>query len=168
MIVINKLVGLILLISIAFSANAQDAYKANNEGWLVDMNEALKISEETGKPIMANFTGSDWCGYCIKLEKAVFSKPDFKAWAEENVVLLELDFPRRKSLPQDIKVQNNELRSAFNVTGYPTVWMFDMKMDEKGQFNVTPLGKTGYTKTSKEFLADVSQMLERRRVPDAN
>ena len=74
---------------------SEDNYKAHADGWMVDMEKAYKVSKETGKPIMANFTGSDWCGWCKKLKYEVFDKPEFKAWADKNVVLVELDFPRR-------------------------------------------------------------------------
>lgn len=140
---------------------AQD-YKAENEGWLVKIDEAYAQSKKTGKPILANFTGSDWCGWCKRLTASVFVKPDFKKWAEENVVLLELDFPRRKKVPADIKQQNASLQQAFNVRGYPAVWLFDMDKDAAGQFSVSALGKTGYTKTVEEFTGGLEKMLLKR------
>jgi len=80
------------------------------EGWIENFPEAFELSVKEGKPILANFTGSDWCGWCIKLDKAVFQTEDFKKWAEENVILLELDFPRRKKLDPEIETNNNYLR----------------------------------------------------------
>src|SRR5690606_2500467 len=71
---------------------AVEEYKPENPGWLVNIDEAYEISQKTGKPILANFTGSDWCGWCKKLTATVFSKPEFNEWAEKNVILLELDF----------------------------------------------------------------------------
>ena len=71
--------------------------------WYIDFEKAAQVSLQTGKPILADFTGSDWCGWCIKL-KEVFNTPKFKDWAEKNVVLLELDYPRRKQ--QDEKLKN--------------------------------------------------------------
>ncbi|PIQ15370.1 MAG: thioredoxin, partial [Flavobacteriales bacterium CG18_big_fil_WC_8_21_14_2_50_32_9] len=82
------------------------------DGWEVDVNKAYEISKKTGKPILANFTGSDWCGWCIKLKNEVFIKDEFKTWAKDNVVLLELDFPRRFQLPEEIKQQNYGLQQA--------------------------------------------------------
>lgn len=124
---------------------AKTILKPHNEGWLVKVDEAYEESKKTGKPILANFTGSDWCGWCIKLTREVFSKPEFKEWAKENVVLLELDFPRRKQLPPEIKKQNFELQQAFKVTGYPTIWIFNLeKNSENQQFSINALGKTGY------------------------
>ena len=85
-------------------ANGKE-YKAHAEGWMIDINKAYEVSKKTGKPIMANFTGSDWCGWCKKLKAEVFDTPEFKAWAAKNVVLVELDFPRRFQLPENIKQQ---------------------------------------------------------------
>ena len=119
-------------------------YSASIPGWLTSVDEANAISVKTGKPIMANFTGSDWCGWCKKLRREVFDTPEFKKWAEENVVLLELDYPRSFQTPENIKQQNQQLQQIFGVRGYPTIWFFTLENDDKGQSNVNPLGKTGY------------------------
>lgn len=143
--------------------NAQsENYEAENEGWLVLLEEAYAESKKTGKPIMANFTGSDWCGWCIRLTKAVFSKNEFKTWADDNVVLLELDFPRRSKLPENIEVQNRSLQQAFQVRGFPSVWVFDLDRDAEGKYNVSAHGKTGYAPTVGEFTGAVEQMLAQR------
>lgn len=125
-------------------AQEQPAYKASMEGWEVDVNKAYEISQKTGKPILANFTGSDWCGWCIKLKNEVFTKDEFKVWAKKNVVLLELDFPRRFQLPEEIKQQNYGLQQAFGVVGYPTIWVFNLSKSETGQYNIDAMGKSGY------------------------
>jgi len=96
-------------------------YKAKNEGWLVNLDEAYAEAQKTGKPIMANFTGSDWCGWCKRLDKSVFLQDGFSEWAEKNVVLLELDFPRRFKLPKEVADQNNGLQRAFKVRGFPAI-----------------------------------------------
>ncbi|MCB0629790.1 MAG: thioredoxin family protein [Saprospiraceae bacterium] len=143
-------------------ATAQEAYKATHEGWLVSIEEAYAQSKKTGKPIMANFTGSDWCGWCKKLSAAVFDKPAFKTWANKNVVLLELDFPRRKQLPNEIRAQNQSLQQVFQVRGYPTVWVFNLDKDEEsGKMMIEALGQTGYQPTLEEFTSGVDQMLKR-------
>lgn len=158
----KNLFCLLLFVSIsAFALNAQE-YKAENEGWLVNMEEAYAQSKKTGKPILANFTGSDWCGWCKRLTKSVFSKKDFKTWASDNVILLELDFPRRKTLPENIRKQNAGLQQAFQIRGYPTVWLFDLDKDDAGQFSISALGKTGYTKTVSEFTNGMDKMMANR------
>ena len=162
-----------LLMGLGMTINAQQArpqvkqisledYKAKNEGWLVNIDEAYELSKKTGKPILANFTGSDWCGWCIKLDKSVFHRDEFKTWAKENVVLLELDFPRRKKLPQEIRQQNANLQKAFKISGYPTIWVFDLAKDDQGQFQIEALGKTGYAKTAKAFTSACDQMIAKR------
>jgi thioredoxin-related protein len=158
----KKLNILFVLLLAATFTFAQDAYKAHQEGWLVDLEEAYKKSQETGKPIMANFTGSDWCGWCKRLSAAVFVKPEFKKWADENVVLLELDFPRRKQLPQNIREQNQSLQQSFKVRGYPTIWVFNLDKDAAGKYSIEALGKTGYRPSVQEFTSGVDQMLNRK------
>ena len=137
-------------------------YVAENAGWLVNLDEAFAKSKASGKPIMANFTGSDWCGWCKRLTANVFTQESFKKWATENVVLLELDFPRMKAIPEAVKTQNAGLQSAFQVQGFPTVWVFNMQKDPTtNQYTIEAIGKTGYTATPEEFIAGVDQMLKK-------
>jgi protein disulfide-isomerase len=131
-------------------------YASAKEGWLVDLDEAYEISQKEGKPILANFTGSDWCGWCKKLDADVFNKPEFKKWAEDNVVLLELDFPKRFQIPQKNQSQNMSMRNALGITGFPTIWLVNLTKDPtNGQYQVNGLGRTGYTPTVEQFVATV-------------
>ena len=114
--------------------------------WHEDMNKAIKISEKTGKPLMLFFTGSDWCGWCIRLQKEVFFKPEFTKWAAENVVLVELDFPRKKAQSKELRAQNAQLQQQFQVRGYPTIWFVKADKNSSGQVNLSQLGRTGYVK----------------------
>ena len=118
--------------------------------WLTSFDEAAKLSQKTKKPILANFTGSDWCGYCKKLDKEVFSKEEFAKWAKKNVILLELDFPRKTKLSAELKKQNYALQKAFSVRGYPTIWMFEVGKGDNPKKDIKPLGKTGYIKGGAE------------------
>ena len=112
---------IVLLAAATISVAQSDDYTAHNPGWLVDIDEAYAKSKEEGKPIMANFTGSDWCGWCKRLTASVFSKQEFKDWAEDNVILLELDFPRRTKLPKKYQEQNYSLQQAFKVRNHSTL-----------------------------------------------
>jgi protein disulfide-isomerase len=158
-----RIFAFITLLFLTISVNAQTAastYKPENEGWMVNLEEAYTKSKQTGKPILANFTGSDWCGWCKRLTASVFSQADFKKWAEKNVILLELDYPRGKEIPQAIREQNQGLQQAFQITGYPTVWVFNLDKDPKTkQFAIKALGKTGYTDTVEKFTTSVEQMI---------
>ena len=118
-------------------------YSQENDGWLLNFDKAAEQSMKTGKPILANFTGSDWCGWCIRLKKEVFVTSAFKKWAKENVILLELDYPRRTQQTEEIKKQNKELQQFFGVRGYPTLHMFNVAVLD-GKTQITSLGKMGY------------------------
>lgn len=111
--------------------------KASGAGqWLTDFEEAKKLSRATKRPILADFTGTDWCSWCIKLHDEVWDTPEFRKWAAKNVILLELDFPRQKEQSPELKEQNQKLAKEYSVSGYPTV----LFLDSKGKV----LGRSGY------------------------
>ena len=113
--------------------------------WHTDVSKAIKISMYNEKPLFFFFTGSDWCGWCIKLQKEVFFKPEFEKWAQDNLTLVELDFPKRKKLDASLQKQNDELRNMFAVRGYPTGWIVIPEVLDK-KINFKKLGKLGYVK----------------------
>jgi protein disulfide-isomerase len=95
------------------------------EGWKTDYSAALAQAAKENKMVLLDFTGSDWCGWCIKLQKDTFSKPEFKKFAEQSLVLVELDFPRGKTQSDELKRQNEELAEKFGVQGFPTLVLLD-------------------------------------------
>ena len=123
----------------SFSTYAQENLK-----WHTNLNEAIEISNKEGKPLFLFFTGSDWCGWCIRLQTEVFKTPEFIAWAKEKVVLVELDFPRKTPQSDEIKKQNSELQQFFAVRGYPTVWFAKPGLSTDGKISFEQLGSTGY------------------------
>lgn len=112
--------------------------------WHTNMDEAVKLSEKSKKPLLLFFTGSDWCGWCIRLQKEVLKTPEFAEWAKKNVILVELDFPRRTEMALELKKQNAEVAKAFGITGYPTVWITNATKNAEGKLSFQALGKTGY------------------------
>ena len=126
-----------MLIAGSFAAQAQDIY------WETNLNVAADKAIKENKPMLLFFTGSDWCGWCIKLQKEVFKTTDFADWAQKNVVLVELDFPRRTAQQPDIQQQNAQLQQIFEVRGYPTVWLVTPTKTD-GKMNLGKLGSTGY------------------------
>ncbi len=146
------------------ASTSNSGYKSENEGWLVDIDEAYALSKKTNKPILANFTGSDWCIWCKRLTASVFVHDEFKTWAKKNVILLELDFPRGKSIPTKNQQQNASMQQALQVQGFPTVHLMDLAKDKNtGQFNITPLGAAGYMPSATEFIAKVNEYLTKRK-----
>src|ERR1043165_7572903 len=144
----TRLSRIAVLLSVLFSLGAcrLEAQEVKDGlTWYTDINQVYDLSAKTHKPIFAFFTGSDWCGWCHRLEANVYSKAGFKEWAKKNVILLELDFPRHKKLPDELAQQNAGLQQFFNVQGYPTVWMFFMSKDNATKkMNISPLGSLGY------------------------
>ncbi len=124
-----------LLLSI--NANAQDLV------WETDIYKAIQKSEVEKKPIMLFFTGSDWCGWCIRLQNEVFKTPEFTAWAKQNVVLVDLDFPRRTPQAENLKAQNNSLQQTFAVQGFPSIRIVNASMKD-AKINFELLGGLGY------------------------
>ena len=119
------------------------AVEAQELVWNNNLKNSIEVFKKTKKPLLLFFTGSDWCGWCIRLQTEVFKTPEFVKWANENVILVELDFPRRTVLAQEITEQNNQLQQFFAVQGYPTVW-FVNATETDGKINIDKLGSTGY------------------------
>ena len=148
-------VGLFTLLLAGLSATAQK--KTEELVWQTDILKAQELSLKSKKPIFAFFTGSDWCGWCHRLQANVFAKPEFKKWANKNVILLELDFPRRKEQSDELRKQNADLQQAFQVRGYPTIWIFNLAKDEKeNKFNIAALGSLGYPSGSEPGKEEVA------------
>lgn len=169
--IIKFILALFLLFSKTdFSAQKEAAKKEAVLEWHTDIMKANEISKTSNKPLFAFFTGSDWCIWCKKLQANVFSKPDFIQWANKNVILVELDFPRGKTLAPELQQQNYSLAQTFRVQGYPTVWMFNMVKDSSGtKFNLDPLGQLGYPqaepgKESEKFINDANELLSKKGV----
>ena len=90
-------------------------------GWLTSYEQAEQKAKADNKLLLLDFTGSDWCGWCIKIDKEIFSKPAFKEYASKNLVLLEIDFPMRRQVPAPLKAQNNKLAAKYEIQGFPTI-----------------------------------------------
>ena len=118
------------------SAPANEDKSYPPAGWVESFTEAYRIAQAEDKAILLNFTGSDWCPWCFKLRDEVFETAQFKAYAEENLVLLFLDFPSKLPLPEEQMRHNASLQALLGVEGYPTVWLLGP--------NLEPYMRTGY------------------------
>lgn len=98
---------------------------AGKTGWDDDYAKSLAKAKAEGKPALLDFTGSDWCGWCMKLDDEVFTKSDFKSFAKKSLVLVELDYPQGKRLSKKVQEQNAALKDKFGVRGYPTLILVD-------------------------------------------
>ncbi|MBK6339438.1 MAG: thioredoxin family protein [Bacteroidetes bacterium] len=133
----KKIFTLLLVAFLAITSKAEELV------WHTDLMKATELAQKENKSIMLFFTGSDWCGWCKRLQKEVFFMDEFKTWANKNVILVELDFPRTKTLEASITAQNQQLQQMFEVRGYPTCWFVNSTVKE-GKINLEKLGSTGY------------------------
>lgn len=142
--------------SVADDVEEEEKADAQSEAveveWLTDYEAAKALAAESGKPILMDFTGSDWCGWCIRLKKEVFSQPAFLQYASENLVLLMLDFPSQKPQSDDLKAQNQALAEQFDIKGYPTIILADAEGNEIARTGYQRGGAEKYVEHLKELL----------------
>ena len=89
--------------------------------WLTDVPKAQAQAKADNKLVLMDFTGSDWCGWCMKLDKETFSQSDFADYAKKNLVLVQLDYPNKKPQSDELKTANAALAKKYNIDGYPTL-----------------------------------------------
>ena len=114
--------------ALALALTATIAHAA--AGWTDNYEKALTQAKTEKKLVLLDFTGSDWCGWCIKIDKEVFSKQDFKTFAKDNLVPVTLDFPHGKKLPKHTADQNGKLQKQFGVQGFPTLVLLNAEGKE--------------------------------------
>jgi protein disulfide-isomerase len=119
--------------------------------WLTDLPKAQEQAKTENKLVMLDFTGSDWCGWCIKLNKEVFSKPEFAEFAAKNLVLVEVDFPRAKPQSADLKKANQALQEKYKIEGYPTIIVLNSAGKKVGELGYEPGGP-------KAFIAKLEEL----------
>lgn len=119
-----------LLVAILFAAPLVG--RAETE-WLTDFKKAQDQARSSHKPLLIEFTGSDWCPPCIMLRRDVFSSKQFQDYADKNFVLLELDFPKHKEQPRGLVMQNQELAARFGIEVFPSVIITDAEGKKLGE-----------------------------------
>ena len=112
--------------------------------WLTDPKVAQAEAKQANKLVMLDFTGSDWCGWCIRLKKEVFSKPEFQEYANKNLVLVEIDFPKGKTQARELAQQNMQLASRYSVQGFPTLIVLDANGKKVGELGYVEGGPTAF------------------------
>jgi thioredoxin-related protein len=120
--------------------------------WLTNFETAQARARSEKKMLLIEFTGSDWCPPCIMLERQVFSQPEFKTYAAQHLILLEIDFPRMKELSDAQKAANDKLAERYGIYAFPTIAVLDS--------NGKTLGQLGYMRGDgpKEFIAALEKL----------
>lgn len=119
--------------------------------WTTDLPKAQAKAKAENKLVMLDFTGSDWCGWCIKLNKEVFSTPEFVAYAQKNLVPVEVDFPNKKKQSAELKKANNALQKKYGIEGYPTIIVLNGDGKKVGELGYMPGGP-------KPFIAELEKL----------
>jgi protein disulfide-isomerase len=124
----------------------------DNLNWEENLETALQKAKAENKAVLVNFTGSDWCQWCIKLSDEVFSKSEFEDYAEDNLILVRLDFPRNIEQSAETKAYNNQLAQRYGVQGFPTILLFNSQGQMVLQTGYLPGGPVTYVEHLKNKL----------------
>lgn len=127
---------------------------SSNDGlsWEENLETALQKAKTENKAVLVNFTGSDWCQWCVKLSDEVFSKPEFKEYADDNLILVRLDFPKNIEQSAETKAYNNQLAQRYGVQGFPTVLLFNSSGSLVKTTGYLPGGPVTYVNDLKSSL----------------
>ena len=136
--ILAKLTGTLAVLALASTLTFA------KDGWSEDYDKALAQAKADKKLVLLDFTGSDWCGWCIKLDKEVFSQAEFAEYAKKNLVLVELDFTRSKEQSKELKAQNTKLQGEFKIQGYPTIIVLNSEGKKVGELGYQPGGPKAF------------------------
>ena len=120
-----------LLIAIALTLISIPA--SAESSWITDYKKAQEDAKAGKKLMLLEFTGSDWCGWCMKLDKEVFSTPEFQNYASRNLILVKVDFPRQRPQTEALKKQNEQLAQKYGIQGFPTIIVLNGQGEKVGE-----------------------------------
>lgn len=123
------------------------------EGWVTDYAAAVEMAKQEGKPVFVKFTGSDWCGWCIRMDEEILETAAFQSYASENLVRVYADFPRGKPQTDALAEQNRTLAERFGIQGFPTVIVLDSSGQQIGQLGYMRGGPEPFLEALKALLA---------------
>jgi protein disulfide-isomerase len=150
----GKLVGLAVIAMVAIGIKTEAA------DWETDFDKASTNASKAGLYMLLDFSGSDWCGWCMKLDEEVFSKAGFKKFAKDNLILVMVDFPREKKQSKRLKEQNAELAKKYGIRGYPSVII----LSPGGEL----VGRTGYQEGGdKKYIEHLKTMIDEHKKQSA-
>ena len=148
--------GLLLALLFACAPRTGRAFE-----WRTNLPAAAQDARQEQKLLLLNFSGSDWCGWCQRLDAEVFSTEAFREYAAANLVAVLADFPRRTKLAAELQARNERLMRHFQVQGFPTVLLFSPDGELIAELGYQPGGPAA-------FVAAIQQARSRHqlRSPD--
>lgn len=144
---------LLLIVLFGFSS-------AFSSGWLLDFEKAKEVAQHDHKYILLNFSGSDWCGPCIQMNKEIFESAAFEQIAKDHLVLVNADFPRSRKhlLSKDQQKKNDQLAEIYNKKG---VFPLTVLLDAEGRPLYSWEGKP--TQSAGEFTSQIQNLIDARK-----
>lgn len=157
--ILRKIIPITIALLLMLSCSPQQSEEASEVSdnsvqlsWLTNLEAAMEIARQDDKTIFVNFTGSDWCGWCFKLDDEVFSQSQFIQFSQDNLVMLEIDFPRDIPQSDEVKIYNRKLLESFNIPGFPTILL----LNEDG----IEINRTGYQPGGADkYIAHISGLI---------
>ncbi|MFT3829837.1 MAG: thioredoxin family protein [Opitutaceae bacterium] len=122
-----------------------------NGEWTTDYQSAVSAAQGTGREVLLFFTGSDWCGWCMKLETEILGAEEFKEYASGNLALVKLDFPRQIAQSAFTKNRNRQLAQKYGIEGYPTIVVLNDVGEEVGRLGYEPGGPGPFIKKLRKM-----------------
>lgn len=120
--------------------------------WFTDVNAAVAKAKAENKTVVLDFTGSDWCGWCMKLKSEVYDNTEFADYAKANLVMVELDFPHSKPMSAELREANEQLQKKYSVEGFPTTILLNGSGEEIGKrVGYVPGGPKGFIAMMEQF-----------------
>ena len=135
--------------------------------WMTDLEAAKAKAAAENKAVLVDFTGSDWCGWCVRLRKEVLDKPEFEAYAKDKFVLMEVDLPQNPKFDAALRARNEKIAEQYGVSGFPTIMVLSPAGDIAGGFNGYLSSVGAVTKELNEALAAVELLKKAETQPEA-
>lgn len=148
-----KKIGVLLISTMILFGCADSNANANETNgleWHSSIEKAIEVASKENKQILVQFSGSDWCKWCIKLNDEVFNTKGFADYAKDNMVLVNLDFPRTIAQSDEVKKYNQSMAQKYGVRGFPTVLLLDKVGNTVKVTGYQPGGPNAYVEHIKE------------------
>ncbi|MGB5286910.1 MAG: thioredoxin family protein [Ignavibacteriaceae bacterium] len=148
----KQLTSLFVLFILLFTSCNNGQSSSDKLSWNNNLEKAVEQAKKENKAVLVNFTGSDWCIWCKRLSSEVFQQNEFKEFADKNLVLVMLDFPKDIQQSQETKIYNNTLAQKFGIQGFPTILIMNSKGELVAKTGYQPGGADNYVKHIQSYL----------------
>ena len=147
-----KQISSLFVLFILLFTGCNNGQSSNNLDWKTNLEQAVEQAKKENKAVLVNFTGSDWCMWCKRLSSEVFQQKDFEDYAEKNLILVKLDFPKNIPQSNETKVYNNTLAQRYGIQGFPTILIMNNKGELVAKTGYQPGGAANYVNYIKSYL----------------